>query len=379
MARYFLIAGETSGDHLGAQAMQALRAQDPAAAFLGVGGEEMTRAGLSSLFPMSDIAVMGLLPVLARLPKILMRIRETARAAIESAPDCVVLIDAPDFTHRVARRIRSKAPHIAIVNYVCPTVWAWRPGRARKMRAYVDHALALLPFEPASMREHGGPPCDYVGHPLIERLSELTPDESERRARDALTLLVLPGSRIAEIERLAPLYGETLARLKPAFPALDVVIPVAPRMSAPLEKALRGWPLAPRLIAPDEKFAAFRSARAALATSGVVTLELALAQIPLAVAYRVSAIESPLRHLVRTPFFALPNLILGERAVPEFLQEAATPLALAEALAPLLAGGAAREAQLAALARVRALTLAAGEAPSVRAAKIIAHHAQAKL
>jgi lipid-A-disaccharide synthase len=396
MARYFLIAGETSGDHLGAQLIKALRGADAAAQFCGVGGAEMTREGLTSLFPISDIAVMGLLAPLARLPTLLARIAQTARAAIGAQPDCVVLIDAPDFTHRVARRIRASAPQLPILDYVCPSVWAWRPGRAKTMRAYVDHALAILPFEPEAMRALGGPPCDYVGHPLIEWLPEFTPDAEEIAARETPSLLVLPGSRVTEIQRMTPLYGETLRLLLADFPDLQVTIPVAPGMAPPLRKALRDWPLrveSPlpdppsargngtgcatlRLIAPEQKLSAFRSARAALATSGVVTLELALAQVPMAVAYRVAAIEAPLRHLVRAHSIVLPNLILGENAIPEFLQEAGTPQALAATLAPLLSGGAARKAQSAALARVRAATLAAGENPSARAAAIIAQFAR---
>jgi lipid-A-disaccharide synthase len=402
MARYFLIAGETSGDHLGAQLIAALRARDAAAQFYGVGGAEMSRAGLASLFPVSEIAVMGILPVLPRLPMILARLRETARAAVAAAPDCVVLIDAPDFTHRVARRIRKSAPHIPIIDFVCPSVWAWRPSRAKKMRAYVDHVLALLPFEPAALRELSGPPCDYVGHPLVERIAELTPDADDEPARTAPTLLVMPGSRLAEIKRLAPIYGETIALLARDVPGLEVVVPVAPGMEAALEQALRDWPIAARplpnppplrgrgdspgassgararlrLISSADKFGAFRRARAALVTSGVATLELALAQLPMVVAYRVSPLESPLRHLVRAPFFALPNLILGEAVVPEFLQEAATPENLAAALAPLLGGGAAREAQLAGLSRVRDQVCAAGAAPSARAAEIVVSYAR---
>lgn len=370
--RVFLIAGESSGDALGAALMRALREKTPDVAFLGVGGAAMTREGLVSLFPMTDIAVMGLTPVLARLPTLLARIETTARAVIDAAPDCLVLIDAPDFTHRVARRVRRARPETPIVDYVSPTVWAWRPGRAKAMRAYIDCVLALLPFEPQAHADLGGPRCIYVGHPLVERLDELTP-EAGQGGRPLL--LVLPGSRRAEIARMTSLYGEMLARLLSEGRAFDVAVPVAPHMDAELLRGLKDWPITPRLLSQEEKFPAFRQARAALVTSGVATLELALSGTPMAVAYKVSGPESLLRFLVRTPSIVLPNLIVGRNAVPEFIQEAATPSALAAALGPLLDEGPARGAQCDAFRDVRARLLEAGRQPSARAAEIILEYA----
>ena len=283
-----------------------------------------------------------------------------------------MLIDAPDFTHRVARRVRAANPAIRIVDYVCPSVWAWRPGRARKMRAYVDRVLAILPFEPAALARLDGPPCDYVGHPLIERLDDFARRDEEA---DENLLVVLPGSREAEVRRMAPLYGEVVARLKREFPALEVVVPPTPGLESLVRAETARWPVAPRFLAQSEKVPAFRRARAALATSGVVTLELALARTPMAVAYRVSEPESLLRPLVKLENFALPNLILGrsakDRAVPEFFQRAANPEALSAALAELLRGGPAREAQLAAFATIRKEMLSAGISPSRRAAEIV--------
>ncbi len=259
------------------------------------------------------------------------------------------------------------------MDYVSPTVWAWRPGRARAMRAYVDHVLALLPFEPAAHERLGGPPCAYVGHPLVERLDELTPTAAE--AREPVTLLVLPGSRLAEAARLMPVYGETLALLQRDHGAFDVAIPVAPHVEAAVRAGLREWPIEPRLLTQEEKFPAFRRARAALVTSGVATLELALAGVPMAVAYKVSPVEALLKFLVTVDSIVLPNLVIGENVVPEFLQERANPRALAETLAPLLAGGPAREAQLSAFARVRERILEAGANPSARAANIVLDYA----
>ncbi|MBG0795817.1 lipid-A-disaccharide synthase [Methylocystis sp. H62] len=371
--RIFVVAGEASGDQLGAALMRALRAARPEAVFTGVGGEAMAREGLVSLFPLEDIAVMGLIPVLARLPRLVWRIAQTARAIVDQAPDCLVIIDAPDFTHRVARRVRVARPDLPIVDYVSPTVWAWRPGRARAMRDYVDCLLALLPFEPQAHDRLGGPRCVYVGHPLVERLDELTRPSHDRGG--ARSLLVLPGSRLAEVRRMTPIYGEALELLLRERADFEVVIPVAPNVEKTLLRELRGWPMTPRLIGQAEKFAAFRNARAALVTSGVATLELALAGVPMAVAYKVSRAESLLRFLVKVDSIVLPNLVIGENIVPEFLQEAATPHALAEALRPLLRESAARDAQLAAFKRVRARLLEAGRTPSVRAADIILEYA----
>lgn len=371
--RFFLIAGEASGDALGASLMRALRSAHGDASFSGVGGKAMIGQGFATLFPISDIAVMGLAPVLARLPTLLARIDETARAVIAARPDCLVIIDAPDFTHRVARKVRRALPDLPIVDYVSPTVWAWRPGRAKKMRAYVDCVLALLPFEPEAHARLGGPRCIYVGHPLVEHLDELAP---VARPEENPLLLVLPGSRHAEIERMAPLYGETLALLLRGQPTLDVAIPVAPHMEAPLREALRDWPIAPRLLSQAEKFDAFRHARAALVTSGVATLELALADTPMAVAYKVSPFEAWLRFLINVHSIVLPNLVIGENAVPEFLQEQATAQALAGALAPLLGDGPARRAQLSAFTRVRERLVAAGCNPSARAAEIVLEYAR---
>jgi lipid-A-disaccharide synthase len=369
----FLVAGEASGDQLGAALMRALRAARPEVVFAGVGGEAMAREGLVSAFPLEDIAVMGLVPVLARLPRLLKRIELTARLVIDQAPDCLVIIDAPDFTHRVARRVRAARPDVPIVNYVSPTVWAWRPSRARAMRDYIDCVLALLPFEPHAHVQLGGPRCVYVGHPLVERLDELTPHPHDRSG--GRSLLVLPGSRLAEVRRMMPVYGETLELLLRQRADFDVSIPVAPNMEEALRRELRSWPMTPRLIGQTEKFAAFRKARAALVTSGVATLELALADVPMAVAYKVSPVESLLRFLISVDSIVLPNLVIGENAVPEFLQQAATPVALAETLRPLLHDSAARDAQLAAFKRVRERLLEAGRRPSVRSADVVLEYA----
>ncbi len=378
----FLVAGEKSGDELGWKLMRALRAlTDGRVTLRGVGGEGMEREGLKSLFPQSDIAVMGFLPVLQNLPILLRRIRQTADAIIANPPDILVIIDSPDFTHRVAKRVRKALPHLPVIDYVSPTVWAWRPGRARKMRAYVDHVLALLPFEPKVHADLGGPETSYVGHPLIEHLSELRPDADERALRDSAVpcVLILPGSRRAEIERLLDLFGETARQLTERIGEVEFVLPAVTHLHDIIAAKTAQWPVAVRIVlGEEEKLRAFRRARAALAASGTVSLELALSGIPMVIAYRVGKIEEWIvRALATAPSIVLPNLILGEAAVPEYLQEDASPTTLSKALARVIKSGDAREAQVAALARLdHVMQLPNGESPSTRAAQLILSHCQ---
>jgi lipid-A-disaccharide synthase len=374
--RVFLVAGETSGDQLGAKLMAGLREilGNHGVAFMGVGGEAMAREGLKSLFPLVDIAVMGVSAVVARLPQLLRRIGETATAVLESAPDVLVIIDSPDFTHRVARRVRARLPQLPIVDYVSPSVWAWRPGRAARMRAYVDHVLALLPFEPAAHQRLGGPPCTYVGHPLVERLAELRPSLGERSplGDGPPILLVLPGSRRSEITRLMGPFGQALGRAASAAGAYRLVLPAVPHLAAEIEALAADWPVRPEIVlSEDAKLSAFRSAHAALAASGTVTLELALSGVPMVVAYKVSKLEEQLRFFIHAHSVVLPNLIFGENLIPELLQWDCTPEKLAAALLPLLSNTEARAAQLQALARLDTLMLTGGETPSQRAARIV--------
>lgn len=376
--KVFMIAGETSGDVLGAKLIRALRQQQWNVQVEGVGGEAMTAEGLKSLFPMTDIAVMGFLPVIKRLPLLLDRIRTTALMAELSKPDVVVLIDSPDFTHRVARKLRKRAPAVPIINYVSPTVWAWRQGRAKAMRAYIDHVLAVLPFEPEAHRQLGGPPCTYVGHPLIERFADLRPRPEEALAREfERSILLLPGSRGSEVTRLMPAFGEAAALIAHDVPSAQFVLPVVPHVEPLIRKALESWRVKPQLVFGEAaKFAAFRRARAALAASGTVTLELGLAQIPMVTAYKVSRIEQQIiSALVKVSTPILPSLILGEKVVPEFLQEQASGANLATAMRPLIAGGAERSAQLAAFDRLDVAMQVSGGSPSAAAAEIVQRYA----
>lgn len=374
--RLFLVAGEHSGDQLGFKLMRALRAGSPRPIeFMGVGGERMAEEGLASLFPLADIAVMGIAPVIQRLPLLLRRINRTAAAVVARRPHALVIIDSPDFTHRVARAARRGLPTLPVIDYVSPSVWAWRTGRAKAMRGYVDHVLALLPFEPAAHARLGGPPCTYVGHPLVERLDELRPSSGEagRRAESPPVVLVLPGSRRSEIRRLMADFGAALAEAQARCGPFEVLLPAVDHLVEEIEQRSRDWPIRPTMVRGEAgKLAAFRRARAALAASGTVTLELALAQVPMVVGYRVTALEMQLRFLVKVPTIVLPNLVTGDRAVPEFIGEACTPRRLGEALAALLPEGSARAAQLDAFGRLdRLMALPGGITPSARAAGIV--------
>jgi lipid-A-disaccharide synthase len=380
--RIFIVAGEHSGDALGGRLMAALHElHGGEIRWAGVGGELMEAQGLASLFPMSDVAVMGPGAILRRLGPIVRRVYRTIDAALAFEPDVVVIIDAPELTHAIARRIRRRRPAIPIVDYVSPTVWAWRPGRAKAMRPYVDHLLALLPFEPAAHARLGGPPCTYVGHPLIERMEsiwDVDPMPLARRLGLDLqrpVLVLLPGSRRSEVGRLLETFRETVAVLAtgPEETRPEVILPVVSTVRGMIEESLPRWAIRPHLVTgEDDKWAAFRLARAALAASGTVTLELAVAGTPMVIAYKVERWAAPLlRRMIKVELAGLPNLILGEMVFPELIQEACTPAALARALAETMAEGPARERQLAGLAEVPRRLAVPHRSPSEAAARIV--------
>ena len=343
--------------------------------FEGVGGRAMAREGLDTLFPIEELSIIGLAAVVKDLPKILGLIKETAIAVTQAAPDILVIIDSPDFTHRVAKRVRAKDPTIPIVDYVSPSVWAWRPGRARKMLKYVDHVLALLPFEPEAYQLLRGPPCSYVGHPLVEQLTSLRPnaEETKRRAESPPVLLVLPGSRRSEIRHHMAVFGQAVALLQERGVAFELMLPTMPHLQEAVVEAVKGWPVQPQVvIGEQDKRAAFLIAHAALAKSGTVTLELALAGVPMVTAYRVGAIEAfILRRAIRVSSVILANLVIGRDVIPEFLQEDCTPEKLAQALADVLTDSPLRRQQLEAFATLDTIMSTGDQPPSVRAADIV--------
>ncbi|MFP4536713.1 MAG: lipid-A-disaccharide synthase [Dichotomicrobium sp.] len=374
----FIVAGEQSGDALGARLMAALNERSEAPlVYSGVGGEEMAEMGLNTLFPLSEVAVMGPLAILRRLPRLVRRVYQTVNAAVAASPDLVIIIDSPEFTHPIARRIRRRCPDVPIIDYVSPSVWAWRPGRARKMRAYVDHVLGLMPFEPETHARLGGPPCSYVGHPLVEHdawIRALHPGDLAHRLgldQGRPVLVVLPGSRATEVRRLMAPFGETVARLRDLGLDPQIVIPAVPSVRAQIDAALKDWSVPAHIIeGAEDKYRAFKLANAALAASGTVTLELAFAGTPMVVGYKVDAVAARLRFLLNVPSIVLANLVLQENAFPEFIQEDCNPETLSAALAPLLTDSAERRSQREAVERVRAIMRAPGDKPSERAAQI---------
>ncbi len=374
--KVFLIAGEESGDALGAGLMQALReATGGSVRFSGVGGRRMAEGGLASLFPMEEIALHGLTAVLARLPNLVRRINETAAAVLAAEPDVLVAIDCPAFSLRVATRVRRRNRRIAIVDYVSPSVWAYLPSRARAMAHFVDRVLAILPFEPEVHRRLGGPPCTYVGHPLITRLGEFRSTAGERQPLDSgvpPVLLVLPGSRRSEVTRLMAPFGETVGKVVQRCGPLEVLLPAVPRLVDEIRARLSDWPVKPTIVEGEaEKLKAFRRAHAALAASGTVSLELALSAVPTVVAYRVDLLVRLLKPFLTAKSIVLSNLILDELAVPEFIDGDSDPARLAAALTPLLREGAERAAQLAAFDRLERLMDPDGPPPSTRAAEAV--------
>ena len=378
MLDLFLVAGEESGDHLGASLMRALRERTRGGVrFAGVGGREMTKEGIASLHPIDNLSIIGFSSIPDRLPRVFRLVRLTAKEVIAKSPHALIIIDSPGFTHPIARRVRAAAPRIPIVDYVSPSVWAWRSGRAKAMRAYVDHVLAVMPFEPEVHRQLGGPPCTYVGHPLAERVPRLRPNAQEARRRLASppVLLMLPGSRIGEIRRLLAVFSAAVSRIRNRVGALEVVIPTVPPLVEMIRQASTQWTLPPRIIVePAEKEAAFRIARAALTKSGTVTLELALAGVPMVAAYKVSALEyiAVGRAIEkRISSIILANLFLGENVIPELLQRRCTPDELANAMMPLFDDTPQRRRQVEAFGRLDAIMRTGSSMPAARAADTV--------
>jgi len=329
--------------------------------------------------------VMGLVEVLPRLPRLLRRIRETADACLAARPAALITIDSPGYGLRVARRVRAADPAIRTIHYVAPSVWAWRPGRAKKMARHVDHLLALLPFEPPYFTAHGMT-CDFVGHPAAARPRAGDAEIAALRASLAIppqapVLLALPGSRMGEVRRHCVPFGDVVALLGRRLPGLRVILPTVGAVADAVRALTETWPIRPDILDPRglphdaaeaRKWAAFAAADAALAASGTVTLELAAAGTPMVAAYRTHPLTAQIvRRLVRVETANLVNLVAGSRVVPEFLQEYFKPLAVADALTPLFGPTPERAAQAAAAAKVLAALGAQGPPPALRAARSV--------
>ena len=369
-------AGEPSGDALGAGLMAELKRRHPGVRIVGVGGPAMRAEGLVSFFDISEIAVMGIAEVLPKIRMIFRRMRQVAEFALRVKPDVVVLIDSGDFHHRVARRIKAADPAIRIVKYVSPQVWASRPGRAAGMKAYLDHILCLLPFEPAFYEPYGLP-ATFVGHPALERAARISGGEALRArlgvAAESKMLCVLPGSRRVEVMHLLPVFKAAAAKLSRDLPGLVCVLPTVRNVEARVRAGAADWPTELHILTgDDDRFAAFDASDVALAASGTVTTELAVAGVPMVVAYKVGTVTAAIwKRLVKVAHVTIANLVIGRRAIPEFIQEQATGDALAAALKPLLTDPAAAAEQRAALAEAIGKMGAKGDGPSRRAAEAV--------
>lgn len=330
--KVFVISGEPSGDKLGAALMKGLKAKaDEPVEFQGVGGEGMIAEGLHSLFPMSEIAIMGITAILKEYRNLKRRIRQTADAIIAAQPDVLVTIDLPEFCLRVAALVKAESD-IRVVHYVAPTVWAWRPKRAEKMARHVDQVLALFPFEPPYM-ERAGMRCDFVGHPVVTDLVAAPDDVSAFRSEmgygEHPVVLVLPGSRRSEVSRLAGVFGETLGRIANETPNLKFVLPAAGNVAQLVREAVSDWPvrvdvLDPRDHDPDsfaaKKRAAFAAADVALAASGTVALELAAVQTPMVIAYDMPWLSRQIiGRMLLVDTVNLVSLVSDTREIPEFI------------------------------------------------------------
>lgn len=338
----FLVTGEPSGDALGGALIAALRRRTGGRLRVaGIGGERMREQGLDSLVPLSDLAIMGVAEVLPRAPVILRRVRETVAAIRRLRPDAVVTIDSSGFSWRIAQRLRRRGETLPLIHYVAPMVWAWRAGRARRMARWYDHLMTLLPFEPPYF-ERVGLSCTCVGHPVLETGADRGNAGRFRAAhglaQDELLITVLPGSRSGEVRRLLPIFGAALNRLGGLIDPFRIVVPTVATVAAPVAAAVGGWTGGPIVVQqPEEKYDAFAASRAALAASGSVALELALARLPMVVGYRLNPLtEALLDRVLKVRQVNLVNLLLDRALVPELLGPNCTPERLAAALAELV-------------------------------------------
>ncbi len=383
----FILAGESSGDRLGAAMMRRLREEtNGSVRFSGVGGEAMMAEGLEPVFKMQDIAVMGLVEIVPHLRRIRERLKQATDAIVEKRPDALVTIDAQVFSGLLAKRVKRLVPEVALIHYVAPTVWAWKPWRARKLAGYLDRVLALFPFEPPYFEEEGLH-CDFVGHPVVERVANLPPRagadlrEDLGIAPNANVVLVAPGSRRSEISRLGKPFGDAVTRLVEHDPGVEIILPVAGAVAEEVRAMAQVWPAKTHILDPrgldfetaeQRKFAAFAAANFALAASGTVTLELAAFRVPMIVGYRMPKLnEFILRRVMTVDTGTLVNIITGTKIVPEYWQDDCSGTQLAKGLRSLIENGKARDDQVAGFDRAFEALGESDDAPSKRAAQSV--------
>ena len=372
--KIMLVAGEPSGDLLGAPLMRALRKIAPEVEYVGIGGPAMASEGLRSIVPFDDLSVMGLAEVLPRALKLLGHIKATASFAKKTQPLALITIDSPGFSFRLARRLRDES--FKKIHFVAPSVWAWRPGRARKIAPLYDHLLTLLPFEPPYF-ETEGLPATFVGHPVLDRTTAGNGPAFRQRlgiAADRRVILVLPGSRQSETSRLLPIFEAALRRCIETHPDVQAVVPTVPGVAAAVRTAVAAWPNNAIVVTDEtDKADAFACATAALAASGTVALELALAKVPMVIAYNVNALTAFIaRRLVKTRYVSLVNILLQREAVPELLLERCRPDLIAMELDRLLDDPANAATQVAAFEAALAMLASPDGSPSSMAARVVA-------
>lgn len=353
--RVFVIAGEASGDKLGAALMSGLRKHAGDVSFEGIGGDRMISEGLQSLFPIDEISIMGITEILSQYRHLKARIRQTADVVLAAKPDVLITIDLPEFSLRVAKLVKARS-NIRTVHYVAPTVWAWRPGRAKKMSAHIDQVLALLPFEPPYM-EAAGMRCDFVGHPVVTD-PVATPEEvaafrTSYDLNDVPLALILPGSRRSEVSRLLPIFSEVVADLHTRHPDLQFVLPAAPNVASAVGEAVQTWAVKPVILNPAQdgmvmKQAAFAAADVAVAASGTVSLELAASGTPMVIAYDMNWLSRQIiGRMLRVDTVTLVNLVSETRVIPEFIGANCQPEQIAKAVSTILEAPAQQQAAMA--------------------------------
>ncbi|MRG55463.1 lipid-A-disaccharide synthase [Phyllobacterium sp. SYP-B3895] len=378
--RLAIVTGEESGDLLGADLVEALRRSFPGDVTLtGVGGEHLAALGLDSLFDQHEIALVGLSAIVKKLPQLIRRISQLANAIVAAKPDCLVIIDSPDFTHRVARKVRAADPSIPIVNYISPSVWAWRPERAKAMRSYIDHVLAILPFEVEALKDLDGPPATYVGHrlvshaPLLEAARQNRSREAQLGERTEKNLVVLPGSRRSEVTSLAEPFGEAIELLAKRGNQIKVTLPTLPKIEPLVRELTAGWKIQPDIVVGEaQRLHAFAAADAALAASGTVSLELALARIPTVLSYRPDWLARTfLAPRITIWSAALPNIIADAPVVPEYFNVFVRAGSLARQLEQLLVPGHRRSAQLESFDKIASLMQTERPSGEIAAQKVL--------